>query len=480
LPGQIAWLQAYIEDADAQIGRLVQFLRRHDLLDDTMIVLLSDNGASGEGGATGSINEYRYFLGLPDDVKDRLEMIDEIGGPLTHNHYPRGWAQAGNTPLKFYKKHTYGGGVRAPLIVHWPNHVPDPGSVRSQFHHVIDIAPTLLDVAGADAPQTYRGVSQLPMHGTSMAYTFRNAAEPSTRTLQYFETAGHRGLYRNGFKIVTNHESGTDFDDDRFELYYLDDDIAEVQDLAGERPDLVADLVDEWWKQADHYGVLPLDDRMQERVTSRDPASERDHYGLLPGARIPNGSAGPIFADRPFTITAKFGSGPGGPSSAASDPTRDGRSMTGPNLGDGVLLAYGRRAAGFSFFVQHGRLVFDLNLAGRHSVVESSDPVPAGVAAVSMSLELTGGKARVVFFADGMKITEAYVPSALPAGLGCLSTQCGYNSPSPVSPRYTAPFRFTGDLHDVTIEFRNDFSNDSSGDAMPATEASWRAALGRE
>lgn len=441
----------YLAHADVQIGRLVDFLRAHDLLDDTLILLLSDNGASGEGGADGSINEYRYFLGLPDDLGDSLAALDEIGGPLTHNHYPSGWAQAGNTPLRFYKKHTFGGGVRAPLVVHWPGHIPDPGAVRTQFHHVIDIVPTVLDVAGVRAPDVYRGTPQLPVHGTSMAYSFGDADAPSTRTLQYFETAGHRGLYRDGLKIVTNHEPGTDFADDRFELYRIDEDVAETCDLAAAHPETVAEMVETWWEQARAYGVLPLDDRMQERVTARDPATQRDRYRLLPGARLSNGPAGPNFAGRPFTLTARLRP------VAKGAPT------------EGVLLAYGRRAAGFSFFLQDGRLVFDLNLGGRHTVVESPTPVPPEAASVGMRLAPDDGRARVTFLVDGTWVGEATVPGTMPAGLGCLSTQCGHNAPSPVSAHYEPPFTFTGGLRDVTIEF--------TGPAADAAAGAWQAAV---
>ncbi|PSL02843.1 arylsulfatase [Haloactinopolyspora alba] len=441
----------FMEHTDVQIARLVDFLRRHRLFDDTMIVLLSDNGASGEGGADGSINEYRYFLDLPDDLADSLAALDDIGGPHTHNHYPSGWAQAGNTPLKFYKKHTYGGGVRTPLIVHWPGHISDPGTVRTQFHHVIDVVPTLLEVAGAEAPDTYRGVPQLPMHGTSMAYTFSDAEAASARRLQYFETAGHRGLYRDGWKIVTNHEPGTDFDADRFELYRLSDDFSESDDLAGHHPDVVAGMVDAWWKEARKYDVLPLDDRMQERVASRDPATERNHYRLLPGARLSNGSAGPNFAGRPFRVVARLG--PRG-------------------AGDGVLLAYGRRAAGFSLFVRDGRLVYDLNLAGRHTVVRTPEQLPSDATTLGMSLITTGDDARVELLVDGTTAGKAAIPRALPAGLGCLSTQCGHNSPSPVSTHYDPPFTFGGDLLDVVIEFGD--PDETDGIAV------WRSALGAD
>ena len=181
-------------------------------------MVLSDNGASGEGGQYGSANEYRYFLGLPDSLEENLADIEKLGGPWTHNHYPSAWAQAGNTPLKFYKKYTFGGGVRAPLIVHWPAGLKESPGLRQQFHHAIDLTPTMLDLAGVKAPAIYRGTEQLPLHGTSIAYTFENAQTPSTRLTQYFEMGGQRGIYHDGWKAVTNHRSGDDYDADSWEL----------------------------------------------------------------------------------------------------------------------------------------------------------------------------------------------------------------------------------------------------------------------
>jgi len=422
----------FMEHTDAQIGRVVDYLREIGELDNTLLLVLSDNGASGEGGQFGSANEYRYFLGLADRFEDALEQIDELGGPATHNHYPSGWAQAGNTPLKLYKKHTFGGGVRAPLIAHWPGRIAERGSVRAQFHHVIDVLPTVLEATGVTAPETYRGVPQLPVHGVSMAYTFREPAAAGRRRQQYFETAGHRGIVRDGYKAVTTHEPGKPFDDDVFALYRLDTDFAENHDLAAAEPELVGELVRAWWADARAYGVLPLDDRMQTRVAVKDPAWKRSRYRLLPGARLANGPAGPDFAGRDVTITAKVD-----------------RRRTDD---DGILLAYGRRAAGFAFFVRAGRLVFDLNLAGRHTVVTAPDPLPLGPSTVTATLRGGAGGAAVTLAVDGAVVHRAPVPGLLPAGLGCLSLQCGHNSPSPVSPLYSAPYTFAGTLREVLVD----------------------------
>jgi len=442
----------FMEHTDHQIGRLVEFLARYGQLDNTVIVLLSDNGASGEGGEHGSANEYRYFLGIEDPLDDTLAAIDELGGPTTHNHYPMGWAQAGNTPLKHYKKYTFGGGVRAPMIVHWPSRLGHDGGVRSQFHHVIDIVPTILELTGVQAPMVYRGVPQLDVHGTSFAYTFEEPQSPSRHELQYFETAGHRGLYRDGFKAVTYHEPDTPFEADRWELYALDRDFSECHDLAGSQPQLVAALREEWWREAHRHGVLPLDDRMQSRVETRDPVTERSHYEMLPGSRMPTSVVGPNFTGRAFRISASV----------------DRREAAD----DGVLVAHGRRAAGFSFFIQRGRLVFDYNMAGRHTVVETEDAVPVGSSTLGVEIIPDGGGYVARLLVNGSVAAASPVPGPMPGGLGCLSTQCGHNSPSAVSSRYVTPFTFQGRLHRVDV--------DLGARAEASEEIDWACSLAQD
>lgn len=422
----------FMEHTDHQIGRLLEFLESYDRLDDTVIVLMSDNGASGEGGEHGSANEYRYFLGLDDPLEDTLAAVDELGGQATHNHYPMGWAQAGNTPLKHYKKYTFGGGVRAPMIVHWPAQLAGGGGLRRQFHHVVDIVPTVLELAGVEAPSVYRGVPQLEIHGTSMTYSFTDADASSRHDKQYFETAGHRGIYRDGFKAVTYHQPETPFEKDRWELYALDPDFSETRDIADDKPELVRDLEEAWWAEARRYGVLPLDDRMQARVDTRDPATERSHYEMLPGSRMPTSVVGPNFTGRPFRVVAEV------ERRTADD--------------EGVLLAHGRRAAGFSLFVQGRKLVLDYNLAGRHIVVESGPVLQVGPARLGLEVLHEQGTYAARLTVDGEEVAYAMLPGPMPGGLGCLSTQCGHNSPSAVSPRYLTPFAFAGRLHRVTVD----------------------------
>ncbi|WP_160148841.1 sulfatase/phosphatase domain-containing protein [Amycolatopsis alkalitolerans] len=391
-----------------------------------------------------------HSLTFAASVARPIDAMDEVGGPWTHNHYPAGWAQAGNTPFKYYKSYTFSGGIRTPLIVKPPAGISSVPGVRDQFHHVIDLAPTLLDLAAVTPPRTYRGVPQMELHGVSLRYTFDSPQAPSTRDRQYFETAGQRGLWRAGWKVLTKHESGTPYDEDRWELYQVDTDRAETRDLAAEHPGLVKELVETWWADAERYHVLPLDDRGRDRAAATDPAARgRTYFRFLPGTRALNRVLGPDFAARSFRVTAHVG-----------------------RAGAGVLLAHGRRAAGFSLYVQENRLWFDYNLAGRHTLIRSDRPVPPGESALAVELARDGEGADATLLIDSRPAGRAHLDRTLPGGFGCLSTQAGHNSPSPVSPRYDSPYRFTGTLHHVEIHLAPDQA-DTTGDE-------WLGALQRD
>lgn len=209
---------AFLDHTDDQIGRLLDFLEGQELLDDTLIVLMSDNGASQEGGHSGLVNENVFFNRRRAEASDMIGQIDEIGGPNLYNNYPRGWAQVGNTPLRFYKQNTYEGGVRDPLIMHWPAGIADAGGIRDQYHHVIDVMPTILDVIGVEAPSVFKGIEQQPIEGISFQSTFDEAAvkTPSKRSVQYYEMLGHRAIYAEGWKAVTWHRLGNPFEEDEW------------------------------------------------------------------------------------------------------------------------------------------------------------------------------------------------------------------------------------------------------------------------
>lgn len=236
---------AFLAHADSCVGRLVQYLRDSSELENTLFLVLSDNGASQEGGDTGLLSEMKWFAGFTEDVAAAVDRLDDIGTERSHTNYPWGWAMAGNTPLRWYKQNTHGGGVRVPLIVHWPAGITDCGAIRDQFCYVTDIVPTVLDIADVEAPSEFNGVPQQSVHGTSLRASFGAGSEPAERT-QYFEMLGHRGLYHAGWKAVTKHDEGSDFDADRWELYHLDADFSETRDLADVHPEKLRVLVERW------------------------------------------------------------------------------------------------------------------------------------------------------------------------------------------------------------------------------------------
>ena len=261
---------AFLDHTDDQVGRLVEFLEAQDLLNDTLIVFLSDNGASQEGGKHGTINELAYFNLMRLDVEEMVEHLDEIGGPNHYNNYPWGWAQTGNTPLRFYKQNTYEGGIRDPLIIHWPNGIHDAGGIRDQYHHVIDVMPTILDIVGVTPPENFLGVDQQPLEGTSMQYTFpaESANAATDRPKQYYEMMGHRAIWADGWKAVTMHRKGVPFEDDEWALYNTSKDFSECHDLSESEPEKLEEIINntemssifsQVVKSPEEFGVVQTD-----------------------------------------------------------------------------------------------------------------------------------------------------------------------------------------------------------------------------
>ncbi len=344
----------FLEYTDAQLGRLVSFLRRTGQLDNTLILLISDNGAATEGSVNGTTNIMRWFNQMPDSTARNLADLEKIGGPHSYSNYPWGWAQASNTPLRLYKSYTHGGGVRDPLIVSWPMGIAGRGELRHQFHHVVDIVPTVLEVCGLKAPEQYRGVAQMPVHGTSLAYTFAEPNCDSRKATQYFEMYGHRGIWHKGWKAVTQHVPGESFEREHWELYHLDDDFSEAHNLAAEHPDKLRELIERWWAEAGKYDVMPLDDRRDLLFKpSPKPGSIRAARRFTfypPMAGIP-AEAAPLTQDASHVIEA------------------DVEWCTGD---EGVLLSFGTSAAGYVLYVKGGRLVYGYNHCGEVTLLVSN------------------------------------------------------------------------------------------------------------
>jgi arylsulfatase A-like enzyme len=430
---------AFLEHTDAQIGRLIEYLDLLGNLEDTVIVLLSDNGASPEGGPTGAFNLRKHMVYEEESHEVGLSHLDDIGGDRAFNHYPTGWAQASNTPLKWYKKDTHGGGIRAPLIIHWPQRISAGNAIRAQFHHVVDIAPTLYELVGAEAPTKYRGAPQMPLHGISMAYTF-DADVPTRKEIQHFEMLGDRAIWHRGWKAVARHPKGTDFDADQWELYHLEDDFAELNDLAEEQPDRLRKMIELWWSEAGKYGVLPLDDRDWERAAERLRMNPETHYEYLGDmARIDRLSA-PDISDRSYMVTANF------------DATED---------IEGVILAWGSRFGGFVLFIKNGQLCYEYVYSEslKHTLAVDFPQHP-GKRVIQLKFERAGthsGRASLVV--DGAAAGALDVPRTWPTHGTTAGLNCGRDAGAPVSDAYDRPFRFSGRSLRVTVELESEASH---------------------
>ncbi len=442
---------AFLDHTDDQIGRFIGDLAAIGELDNTLVFVLADNGASQEGGPFGVLHEMKFFNGILETPDEAISQIESIGGPHSHSNYPWGWAQAGNTPFKWYKQNTHEGGVHVPLVVHWPNGITERGGLRQQFHHVNDIVPSIYDVIGVEPPATYRGRDQMPVTGTSMKYTFADAAAPDRKTVQYFEMAGHRGIYADGWKAVTKHQAGVAYDDDVWELYHVAEDFSECHDLAAEMPDKLAELIKVWWDEAEKNGVLPLDDRLIE----------------LFGARFKNNTAHP--ESRKYTYRP-----PMSPLPAQAGAALGGRgwnmiaSIDRSATDEGVLYATGTENAGFSFFVQDGHLIFDYNAFGDHTIVVSDRAVPIGASRVSVQVRRIGARQGTVeLHIDGEATGSAELPLLMTV-ISSVGPSVGNDHGSAVSERYRAPFPFSGTLDRIDIDTDPDGKHHQSADIAAA------------
>ena len=423
---------AMLDHTDHEIGRLVAFLKALGEWENTLFIVLSDNGASQEGGASGVLDEMKWFNGIRESADEAVKRLDGIGGPDSHCNIPWGWAQAGNTPLRWYKQNTHGGGVRDPLIMHWPKGIAAGGQTRDQFCHAIDITPTILDALGIASPEVVAGVPQMPVHGASLAPTFADPAARPRRDVQYFEMLGHRGIWKDGWKAVTHHEAGKPFDDDRWELYHLAQDFSEHDDLAASHPEKLKELVDLWWAQADEHGVLPLDDRgalalFRAAMRPGLPTSRLRYVYHPPISHIVADTCPPVA--RGWTTTVKLDH-PGG---------------------DGALIARGSLNSGFVLMVKEGRLVFDYNDFHRHTRLEAKVPLSTGPHEIAFSATRTpDGGGDLLLKVDGETVAEAHAPRLL-FMISSTGMDLG-RSLSPVTEDYAAPFTYPGRLETVVFE----------------------------
>ena len=438
-----------LEHADLQIGRLLDYLSQAGKLDNTVIALISDNGASQEGSPFGTVNALRYFNGVRDTLAENLAHIDEIGQAHLNNNYPLGWAMAGNTPLKRYKQNTHGGGVRDPLILHYPKRITDRGGIRHQFHHVCDITPTVLELTGVAPPEAIAGVTQQPIEGTSLAYSFAAPMAPTRKRTQYFEMLGHRGIWHDGWKAVTWHRPGTSFDADQWELYHLDSDFNEMNDLAAEQPARLQEMVRRWFSEAGACQVLPMNDTLNRFVSSNPySVAARRHWELLPGCGRIAQAAAPDIRNRSYRITAHVEMPAGGAS--------------------GVLIAQGDWCGGYALYLQDGHLVHDYNFVNRHHIVRSTRPVPAGRCELAYEMTKTGEyRGEGTLLINGERCGTVALPQTYRAQSSFIGLEIG-RAPKPSVGEFEAPFAFSGVLHKVVFELSDDQVIDAAGELRAA------------
>jgi arylsulfatase A-like enzyme len=434
----------FLDHADHELGRLFAALDEMRIADNTLVILTSDNGASQEGLRDGTLNTDRYRNYFPDTVEEMIKNLDAAGSASTDPHYPMGWAMAGNSPFKRWKQDTHAGGNTDAFIVSWPAKIKETGSIRNQYHHLVDVVPTILEVTGLPAPTSVNGVKQQPLPGVSMAYSFADKAVKTRKQSQYYEMLGSRAIWSNGWKAVVWHKKDTPYSEDKWELYYTDEDPTESNDLVAANPAKLKELQDLWRKEAEANGVFPLDDRRYERVA--DPtrpvaAQKREEYTYYPGTSIVHPLAAPQLLGVEHTITAH---------------------VTIPDNGaEGVLACAGGEFGGWSLFLKNGQLHYVHNyLKLVEADVVSPEVIPVGKHTLSVHFTPTKKNLKPDYFigsielsVDGKRVADqkdikvAGQYSAV-TGYGLL---VGRNTGTAVSHQYKPPFAFTGGLEKVVI-----------------------------
>ncbi|NOR90443.1 MAG: sulfatase-like hydrolase/transferase [Anaerolineales bacterium] len=473
----------FLTHTDHHIGRLLDFLKEIGEFENTLIMVISDNGASSEGGPDGSVNENQFFNFVPESLEENLAALADLGGPKYFNHYPWGWTWAGNTPFRRWKRETYRGGISDPFIVHFPEMIKAKGEVRTQYTHAIDMVPTVLDLLGLEPVESVGGVTQSPIEGASFADSFGDGKAPSKHTVQYFEMLGHRSIYHDGWRAVcpwpgtSFTESGrtfgtpipaemlTELDATGWELYHVEKDFAENHNVADENRAKLIEMIGQWYVEAGKYNVLPVDGRGQQRFAEERPqiAVARTSYTYYPGTQEVPGNAAANIINRPHSITADVDY----------------------KIGDeGVLISQGGIDGGYTFYVKDGKLQYIYNYVARTLYhVESTETIPEGRLKLRFEFEVTG-KPDVLKGIGAAGLGQLYINDKLvgqteiavtnPIMLGLASgVAIGADPGSPVTmDAYEAPFEYSGKLYTVTM--------DVSGELIKDTEAEMRSIMARQ
>lgn len=451
----------FLSHVDHHIGRVLEFLERLGEIDKTLVMVISDNGASPEGGPTGSVNENKFFNNVPESLAENLAALDDLGGPKHFNHYAWGWTWAGNTPFRRWKRETYRGGVSDPFLVQWLAGVEARGEIRRQYVHAIDILPTVLDALDIEPPAAIRGVTQSPIQGLSFRPSFDDGDVKSEHRTQYFEMLGHRSLYHEGWRAVCpwpgpSFKEGRPFgtrltaDDLRridvhgWELYNVEEDPTETKNRAESDKDKLRELVTLWYVEAGKYDVLPIDGRGAERLAEERPqlAGERRRYEFYPGTQAVPENVAPRLLNRSFSIQAEV--------------------IIPDDGAEGVLLCMGSNTGGFSFFVKDAKLHYVHNYVGVEVFhVESRALVPTGRQRLRLEFARTGeplpqegrgAPGHVRLYVGATLIGEGDIPVTVPLAFGLGGgLVCGRAPPAPITDLYVPPFAFTGIVESVTV-----------------------------
>lgn len=437
----------FLSHADAQIGRVLTALDELGERDDTIVVLVSDNGASGEAGPHGSVSEFRFAQGRDEDLALNLRLIDELGGRRTYNHYPWGWAEAGNTPVRRFKRYTFEGGVRDPCIISWPGGLDAAGEVRDQYCHAIDLMPTLLDLVGLEPPEVLGGIAQMELDGVSLRPMLASAQAPDPRTSQYFECWGSRAMYEDGWKVVTNHvnqlthaereliDGSSDFALDHWHLFDTRADPAENHDIAEQHPEVRDRLVARWYEEAERNGVLPLSDGVMDRIAHLflPWPTGAVRVELRPGERVFEDNT-PVLSNG-FTITAELGS-----------------SLTSDAIG--VLAEQGDYNGGWVWYAGEGALTFACSFVSEH-LTAMTIALPVGATELQIVGRRDGDSMDLVCVADGRQVGETRLPHEWP-GLwtpnSSASLLAGVGRPLPVCDGYDPRVAFSGVLDRLVVQ----------------------------
>lgn len=437
----------YVEYTDDQVGRVIDFLESSGQLENTLIVVISDNGASGEGGPNGTFNEWRFFNGAPTPTELTFQHIDELGSPASYNHYNTGWAWAFDTPFPYWKRWAgYEGGIADMCIVSWPARVEPSTTPRSQYVHAVDVVPTVYELLGITPPDTINGFAQRPIEGESFAASLTDPGAPAKST-QFYAMLGQRALYEDGWLVTTLHPPlsgwGT-FEHDVWELYDVSTDRSQSRNVADDEPDRLAAMIARWFELAEEYNGLPLDDRTALEQTLADRpsgATKRDRYVYYPNcAAVPEQSAVSI-PGRSYTIAVGVEAGPDA---------------------EGVLFAHGGVAGGHSLYVQDHRVTYAFNWLGTSLQVISADrDIAPGQHVVTAEFQATGrnsdpampgARGTITLYIDGDVVGSGEIVTQ--PGLFCAVGDglcVGRDDASPVTPAYTAPYRFTGGTIDKAV-----------------------------